>query len=496
SYLEELRSEFPASLLDLGDVRGVGPKKAIKLHAELGIETIDDLSSAIEDGSLQSVSGFGPRTVDQVRKGIETWKTSRSKVLLPMALEIASTLAARIEAIESVSAVEIAGEVRRRSEVVSRLVIVVASENPRQAIDDLAEADLPGRFDFDRSGMVTGTVRPSLETRIVVVEPNRFVPRLFLETGSDEFIDQLNRIGERKKVRIDRDGVRVKGRLRKPGTEEELLSYFDRPLIGPEMRESSDVLTRNIDPSRVVAREDLLGTFHAHTTWSDGKASLPEMIEGAYEIGLEYIGISDHSKSAGYAGGLTEDRVRMQSAELRRAREEVEIEVFHGTECDILVDGSMDYDDEILASFDFVIASVHSRFSMPPDEMSDRIIRAISNPRVTFIGHLTGRKLLIREGYSVEYDRVFDAAAEHGVVIEINGNPRRQDLDWRQMKNALDRGVTFSINPDAHSVAALEHVTTGVWNARRGLVPREAVLNTRPVDEVKEYLEKRKELAG
>lgn len=492
SYLEELRNEFPPTLLEMAQLPGVGPKKAMRIHAELGVDSVEELTAAIEDGSLATVSGFGAKTVERVRSGIATWKRSQSKVLLPMALEVASALAEQVRDLDCVDRVEIAGQVRRRAEVVGRIDLVVSSRSPEKAMAEIAKT-LPGQLVEGEDLVLTGTVKPSLETRICVTEPDLFVSRLFLETGSEAFLEALRESVAR--VEIDRRGVRSEGRVRKPKSERALLSLFGAPQIEPELRETAAVLARGIDPLGIVSRDDLRGTFHAHSTWSDGKASLEEMIRGAEALGLDYVGMSDHSKSAAYAGGLTEERIRMQHAELRRLEKSVTITVFRGTECDILADGSMDYDDATLASFDFVIASIHSRFSMDPDEMSDRIIRAISNPWVTFLGHLTGRKLLIRDGYSVEYDRIFDAAAQHGVVIEINGNPRRQDLDWKQMQNALDRGVTFSINPDAHSVAALGHVTTGVWNARRGLVPREAVLNTKSVEEIREFLEKRKEQA-
>lgn len=490
-YLEEMRAEFPASLLELAELPGVGAKKATQLHAELGIETVDDLVAAIEKGTVGSVSGFGPKTIERVRQGIETWRESRSKVLLPMALEIAGSLVDRIGLLRSVDSVEVAGEVRRRAETVSELVLVVAAKDPRGATEEIVSADLPGHFRAV-SGGIEGTVRPSLSTRIHVVTPREKAASLFFHTGSADLIEALNAGGP---ATIDREGVRIGRRLRRPKSEEEVLELFGQPYLDPELRESRRVLELGKQARRIVERAQIRGTFHVHSTWSDGKDTLDAMVAAAEELGFEYLGISDHSKTASYAGGLDENRVAEQHADLRRIQKSTSMKLFRGTECDILPDGGMDFDDVTLASFDFVIGSVHSRFTMSADEMSERIIRALGNPWVTFLGHLTGRKLLIREGYSVEFERVFDAAAEHGVMIEINGNPRRQDLDWRLMRDALDRGVRFSIHPDAHSTAALEHVTTGVWNARRGLVPTEAIFNTRPVEEVAEHFESRRKRA-
>lgn len=495
SYLDELRKEFPPSLLELADIPGVGARKAMQLHAELGVETVDDLQRAVREGGLVAISGFGPKTIERVERGIATWKKGRTRVLLPMALEAASTLIERLESLRQVSRVEPAGELRRRAETVGRLDLVAACKDRQAAAAAILAADLPGRFQNEKDDVITGTMRPSLETRIVLATKNEFIPRLLIETGSEGFVSRLREIGSERSIEILPDGMKVGRRIRRPRDEDSIFELLGVPTIAPEMRETAAVLDLAIDPATIVTLGDIRGTFHVHTTWSDGKASLEEMVRAAGEMGFEYVGISDHSKTAGYAGGLTEERVRQQHAEIRKVQRASRLKIFRGTECDILADGQMDYDDATLASFDFVIASVHSRFGMPADEMSDRIIRAISNPWVTFLGHLTGRKLLIREGYSVEYDWVFDAAAKHGVAIEINGNPRRQDLDWRQMRNAIDRGVRFSINPDAHSVAALEHVTTGVWNARRGLVPRDAVLNVSSVDQVTEYLAKRRKRA-
>lgn len=491
-YLEELRSEFPATLLELADVNGVGPKRAMQLYADLGIETVADLEAAVESNQLAGVSGFGPKTVERVSTGIATWRKSRSRVLLPMALEVSSLLQERLEAIRSLSRVEIAGELRRRAETIGRLDFVTAASDPDAAIDEILTADLPGRFSKGENGVVEGMVRPSLEVRIAVVDSKAFASRLLWETGSREFIETLVETAASRSIEIGPDSFRVGARVRRPKDESAIFELLGLAEIPPELRETGDSLRGDVDPARLVRLGDLRGTFHVHTTWSDGKNSLEEMVRAAEEMGFEYVGISDHSKAASYAGGLTEKRVSEQHAEIRKVQKTSRIRLFRGTECDILPDGTMDFDEQTLATFDFVIASVHSRFSMPSDEMSDRMVRAMSNPWVTFLGHVSGRKLLIRDGYSVEYDKIFDAAAANGVLIEINGNPRRLDLDWKLMRRALDRGVRFAINPDAHSTGALEHVTTGVWNARRGSVPREAVFNTGSVEDIEAHFAARR----
>jgi DNA polymerase (family 10) len=244
--------------------------------------------------------------------------------------------------------------------------------------------------------------------------------------------------------------------------------------------------------TKLVELTDIRGTFHVHTTFSDGRNSVQEMLAAAHGRGWEYVGISDHSQVAYYAGGLTEQGLVAQQAEIARQEKSVApMRVFRGTEADILPDGTMDYGAKILSRFEFVVASVHSNFTMDKDAMTERMLRAMDDPHVTFIGHLTGRKLLAREGYKVDYDRIFDKAAERGVMIEINGNPNRLDVDWRHVRNALDRGVTFSIHPDAHSISEYNAMITGTWVARKAGLSAKHIFNTRSVDEVAEFLRKR-----
>jgi DNA polymerase (family X) len=494
NYLEELREQFPPGLLDVAGVPGVRSDKVAVMYADLGIESIEDLEVALAEGKLAAIPGFGPKTIERIRKGLETWELSRSRILLPMALELAESIAGKLRSLGSVSAVEIAGEVRRRAETVGRIDLIVAAKEPDETVSSILAADLPGHLEITGDREISGTLRPAVPVRIQVVDKREMPSRLLFTTGSTEFLDALEKVASERGAQLEPSQIRLDGRIRRPAKEEQIFELLDLPFVPPELREKGGDL-RSLDPSAIVAIDGLRGAFHVHTTWSDGKASLEEMVRAAATRKMEYVGISDHSKTAAYAGGLDETRVSEQHAEIRKLQKISKIRIFRGTECDILPDGRMDYDDETLRTFDFVIASVHSLFTMPKDEMTDRIIRAIGNPWVTFLGHLTGRKLLIRDGYSVEFDRVFDAAATGGVIIEINGNPRRQDLDWTVMRRALDRGVTFSINPDAHSPAALDHLVTGVWNARRGGVPAEAVLNTRPLEEVEEYLEARRRRA-
>jgi len=263
--------------------------------------------------------------------------------------------------------------------------------------------------------------------------------------------------------------------------------------VEPERRETADDLKRK-RRRKLVDVGDLRGTFHVHTTFSDGRNTVFEMLDAARARGFEYVGLSDHSKAAYYAGGLTEARLVEQQAEIDAQRPRVApLRVFRGTEADILPDGTMDYSDTgALDQFDFVVASVHSRFNMDKDAMTERILRALDDTRVTFLGHLTGRLLLSRDGYTMDFDKVFERAGERGVMIEINGNPHRLDLDWRLIQRALDRGVTFSINPDVHSTREYNALVSVTWVARKGGLSPKEIFNTRDADEVAEHFSARK----
>jgi DNA polymerase (family 10) len=473
--LEELREQYPPGIFEMLRVPKLGLKKVGQLYSELGISSLDELEEAARNGRLASMKGFGAKTAEQILKGIAFARMRESQFLLPIGLEAGESLRERLAEIDEVEDAEVSGSIRRRLEVIRNVNIVVSTKKKEIVVEKLSNivSDLQ---QIDESTW-KGTTRGEMDVFIHFASPSDFGSVLLATTGSASFVEGFGKVS---KAKTERDAFEKAG-----------VAY-----VAPERRETADDLTVK-KRSRLIEVSHILGTFHVHTTFSDGRNTVQEMLAAAHARGWEYVGLSDHSKTAYYAGGLTEDGVRAQQAEIARQEKTVApMRVFRGTEADILPDGSIDYGAKVLSKFDFVVASVHSNFNMDRDEMTERMLRAMDDPHVTFIGHLTGRKLLAREGYKVDYDRIFDKAAERGVIIEINGNPNRLDVDWRHIRNALDRGVLFSIHPDAHSVSEYNAVITGTWVARKaGLSPKH-VFNTRPVDEVAEYLNHRRQLAA
>ena len=470
-YLEELRAQYPPGIFELLRVPKLGLKKIGQLYTDLGIASIDELEAAARDGRIAKLKGFGAKTAEHILKGVSFARLRESSFLLPVGIEVGELLREKLADYDEVENAEVSGSVRRRLEVIHNVNIVVATKKPaavakhlRELVADLEEVD---------EQTFKGTARREMDVYFHLASPAEFGSTLLRTTGSAEFVGAFGAIAKAK-------------------TEQDLFEKAGVPYVEPERRETAEDLTVKKRP-KLVEVSHLRGTFHVHTTFSDGRNSVAEMLAAAQARGWEYVGISDHSPTAYYAGGLSEERLKQQHAEIAREEKNVApMRVFRGTEADILQNGTIDYGAKVLSKLDFVIASIHSSFTMPKDEMTDRILKAMDDPYVTFIGHLTGRRLLSREGYSVDYDRIFEKAGARGVMIEINGNPQRLDLDWRYIRRALDRGVLFSINPDAHSIGEYNAVITGTWVARKaGLGPKQ-IFNTRDADEVAEFLAARK----
>ncbi len=474
-YLEDLRKQYPPGILGLLRVPKLGLKKISILYQKLGIGSLDDLEEAARAGRLAALPGFGTKTEQFILGSIEKARRRESHFLLPIGVEIGEQIREHLAAIEEIDDAEVSGSVRRRLEVIRNVNIVIATRAQERVVAALARfVERIERIDDDT---VKAFARNEIEVWFHFSKPEAFGATLLATTGTPEFVAAFLAHG---------------GKLRRARTEKELFDKAGLAYVDPERRENGDDLKRKRH-RRLIEVSDLRGTFHVHTTFSDGRNTVHEMLSAAHERGFEYVGISDHSPAAFYAGGLSVEKLGLQQKEIAaNERGVAPMRVFSGTEADILPDGTIDYDAATLEKFDFVIASIHSRFQMTKDEMTERMLRALDNPCVTFLGHLTGRKLLSRDGYTIDYERIFEKAAARGVMIEINGNPNRLDIDWRHVRRALDLGVGFAINPDAHSVHEYAALISGTWVARKAGLSAKEIFNTKPVEEVSEYLKKRR----
>lgn len=496
---DELKASFPEGLLDMLDIPGLGPRKIKAIHEGLGIQSIGELEYACLENRLATLSGFGAKTQEKILHGIELRKAFRGRHLYADALPIAEAILARLAGHPDVIRLELAGAMRRCLETVQDLELVASSEHPERVLEAFATLSDASEGRDRKDSTLTMRLDSGLRATLRVVSDACFPVSMLLATGSTSHVEALRERARERGLALTESGLQDGASAIPCVDEEAVYRALGLEFVPPELREDTEAIAlaeQHALPA-LVRLEDLQGVFHVHTTYSDGAASLERMAQEAQALGYRYLGISDHSEAASYAHGLTRDRILEQHAEIDALNQRLgSLRILKGIEADILADGSLDYDAETLERFDFVIASIHSRFGMDEAAMTERLVRALRHPRVTMLGHMTGRLLLAREPYALDLERVFAAAAESGVIIELNANPHRLDIDWRHLRLALDRGVRISINPDAHSVDGLRDVRFGVGIARKGGATAEAVFNTLPLDQVLEHLRGRRMLAG
>jgi len=469
--LEKMRADIPEPALEMLTIPGLRPEKIVKIYKELGISTIEELEAACKEDKLKVVKGLGPALQRKILTGLQARSSFQNKRHIHRAAELLEGAKDSLEARLRLRKVEIAGELRRGCELIGDLSLI--AENP------LAK----------ESSMEFG------ELTVHVAKPEHFGAAWLFTTGSEAHVAQLQRLASNKGLRLERDGLYRNGKLIAARSEEDIYTALGLPFIEPELREGRDEIerARRHQLPRLIELADVQGILHAHTTESDGVNSLTQMAEAVQKRGYSYFGVSDHSKSAHYAGGLSVGQIEAQHEAIDElnAKYGNSFRVFKGIESDILPDGSLDYPEEILERFDFVVASVHGQFRKDRDCQTERILRAVQNPYTTILGHMTGRQLLRRPGYEIDVERVLAASAEHDVAVEINANPWRLDLDWRWHSKALELGCTFSINPDAHSTTEIDLIKWGVAMARKGGVPPNRVLNVLDPASFRAHLETR-----
>ena len=487
---ETVKGSFPSSLVELGDVPGLRPKQIRRLFEEAGIRSLADLKAACRKNQLLDLKGIGPKVQAKILAALGEFQRGQGYRLYANVLAEASKLEKDLKTLGGVERVRIAGASRRKMEVINAFHFVITWPKGRKSaefITGLKAIPNVGDVASAESTLVTATSPTGLPIRLTLAASTDQDFQLLQATGSEEHLEQLLlRFAAQGLDTWDKVRVRVQ-KQSEPG----IYAAAGLPFIPPELREGRGELEVNTtkEPPQLIEPSQIEGFFHFHTDYSDGAATVEEMVAAARHRGYRYIGISDHSQSAFYANGLKEARIRQQWAEIETVQEKYpDIHIFKGIEADILPDGTMDYADALLSQFDFVIASVHSRFNLSEADQTRRVCRALSNPYVTMFGHPTGRLLLSRSGYRLDMRQVMGTAKEYGKVLEINGSRHRLDLDWRDVRLAKAQGIKFSINPDAHAVNELDNMTWGLNVAQKGGLDAGDVINTQPLSAMKTFL--------
>ena len=498
SYLNQLREGFPEGLLELLRVPGLTPARIQLIHTELGVETVEDLERVALSGQLAELPKFGAKTAEKILKGIETVRRNAHLERFPAAVLEAHQLLANVVKHPDVTRAEVAGSIRRHNEIVADIDIVAeCSVDPAKVAASFARS--PGVSESrtkDNPGAVHLRFVDGTHLDMYCVSPADYPVALWRATGTAAHVEEMTVLAQNRGFEIAGDSLVAKsGKRVALKSEDAFFAALDLVPIPPEMREGMgeiEAAARRELPD-LVTFDDLRGVLHCHSDYSDGAATIEQMAAAAKARGWEYIGISDHSESAFYAGGLKRDKILRQHEEIDRVNAQMNgFRILKGIEADIMADGRLDYDAGILDSFDFVIGSIHSRFSMDGEAMTTRVLAALDDPHLTILAHPTGRLLLSREPYALDIEAVLEKAVAVGVAVELNADPRRLDLDWRYCRQAKELGVTIEIGPDAHSIAGLDNVHFGIGMARKAWLEAGEILNTRSADDVIAFARKRR----
>lgn len=501
-YLDELRASVPAGLVEMLRIPGLGPKKVKGVFDLLQIDTVEKLRLACEAGEVAKLKGFGAKTQAKILEGISFLGTVGNRVRIDLALPLGEALVEQLKKLPGVIRAELCGSLRRRRETAKDIDILLSSADAQPVMDAFVKlpeviqvvAHGPTKSSIVAAMWVDGEkVTLNADLRVVTDKAFPFAQHYF--TGSKEHNIRMRQRAIDRGLSLNEYALAGEGTSVECKSEEDIFKALDMDWVPPELREDRGEIEAGEGRAlpHLLEESDIRGVFHNHTTYSDGTATLEQMALAAKALGWEYFGVADHSRSLTIARGLPPSIVRKQWAEIDAVNKKLKgVKILKGTEVDILEDGSLDYDDELLAGFDYVVASVHSLFAMPEPEMTARVCKALSHPAVTMLGHATGRLLLKRDGYKINLDAVLRTAAEHGKMIEINAQPSRLDLDWVHVKRAKALGIPIVINPDAHSPGELALVKFGVHVARRGWLTKDDVFNTRSYAQVVKELARRR----
>jgi len=475
--LNEIIAKTPEGVLKMMKIKGIGPKKIAIIWKELEIEEIGELLYACKENRLAQAKGFGLKTQQNVINQIEFMYASANKFHFSKVENIALQLGEILKHFISVKRVSISGDLRRKIEIIDTIEFVVSTGSTNDLLNEISKNN-----QFTEIESLNETIDGKFEhipIKLLLCSDEKFIWNLFENTATKSHLEllDLNRINRNLKSEI------------------EIYQSIDLPFIEPELREGLNEveLAKNNKLPVLIEYTDLKGALHNHSTWSDGLNTIAEMAKACQKMGYSYFGIADHSKAAFYANGLSEEHILLQHDEIDKLNiANPNFTIFKGIECDILYNGQLDYSDDVLSSFDYVVASVHSILKMNEEKAMSRLISAIENPYTTILGHPTGRLLLLREGYPINHFKIIDACAANKVAIEINANPYRLDLDWRYIDYALNKGIKLCINPDAHSIEGLKDMYYGTLIARKGGLTKENCLNAYSATELKNYFQTQK----
>jgi len=481
---EEVTGDVPSGLIELLEIQSLGPKTLALAHKELGVKNLEDLRRVIEDGSLARLPGMGQKKVDNIAQGINLFQASKERISLGVALPLVEEVMDQLKKRTGVERLSPAGSLRRMKETVGDIDILVETEEGGKIVDEFVH--LPMVTQVLAAGETKGSVivEGGIQVDVRAIKPESYGAALQYFTGSKAHNIHLREIAKKRGLKISEYGV-FRGEKKIGGRhEEDIYSALDLVWIPPEIREDRGEIERSAEGNlpRLIDEKDIKGDLHVHSKWSDGSATLEELVNRAKEKGYQYIAICDHSPSAKYARGLSIERLLKQIEEIKALNQKLDgFRILTGVEVDILSDGSLDLPDEILAKLDIVVAAIHIGFKQ---QVTERIVSAMKNPYVKIIAHPTGRLISKREGYEVDLEQVLRAAADTGTVLEINAYYDRLDLSDLNSQRAKEMGIKLAINTDTHQIDQLDMMKLGVGVARRGWLEREDVINTWPVEEI------------
>ena len=493
-YYQEFKKKIPVNLSEISAVEGVGPKKAKVLYQKLGIKNLKDLEKAAKEHKIAPLFGFGEKTEKNILEGIKFLKRSKGRFLLGEIMPVVKEIEERLRTLKEVKRIDVAGSVRRRKETIGDVDFLVISNNPKKVMDFFV--NLPGVIKIWGKGPTRSSIRVKngFDIDLRVVPSKSYGSALQYFTGSKEHNIITRKIAIDKGLKLNEYGVFKGKKMIAGSSEEEVYKAIGLSWIPPELRENQGEIEAALKGKlpKIIEYSDIKGDLHCHSNWNGGANSIEEMANTAYEMGYEYIGISDHTKFLKIEHGLNERQLAQQRKEIDKLNKKFRVsrfkfQILQGAETNILNDGSIDIKDEALKKLDYVIAGIHSSFKMPKEKMTERIIKAMRNPNVDIISHPTGRILKRRDEYQIDFDKILRVAKETGTILEINSFPERLDLNDKNIRKAKELGVKMIINTDSHHKDQLRFIEYGIAQARRGWAEKEDIINTQPLEKLLKF---------